>query len=188
MGVDFDKCDMCYDITCGANINYIDIFEFGTCKVCNICIKEYFYKDDPCDNVDICQEALDGAEYTFYCGKDGAENWEDVIYETQDPFEVKSWTYDGDDGDNNRFVWGWSSKNKYKTEDPYFYWVDEDDLVLLEAASSYREDVQELDGTDIFYDYQSDMLPTDKWKEVMKLKLDGQITHLQNKRKTLNDL
>jgi len=74
MGVDFEKCDMCYDITCDVNINYIDIPSgFGTCNVCNICIKEYFYQDDPSDNVDNCQEVLDGSGYIFYCAKDGAE-------------------------------------------------------------------------------------------------------------------
>ena len=206
MGVDFEECEDCGECVYDQNITYVEIPGVGSHKTCSVCLKKYFYTPDG-DDDDLCVEVLeDAAEeegVVFFCvyydPEKDRESYTEKDFFATSPCgsnargwlqEPEYWFDKEDNYENGRqlavgFYPAWKDKPKK------FYVYDPEDGVLpiLEGAAIYDKHHENLHGYSQIKSYSRDgAKPNARWKKEQLSHLDGQISHLQDKRRRVEKL
>ncbi|MBX9637680.1 MAG: hypothetical protein K2Q45_09045 [Nitrosomonas sp.] len=188
MGVDFEECDTCGDITCDQNITHVELERYGEFNICTVCMKAYFTKEWTVeDQRHILSEEEHG--YTFFVA-DTTGVPEDYEFTKKDAIFISESFYEIEDfaKDKTNLIFGMiETREKDKREDWFYY--DESDgweVLLLELFDTFEADQKKLDR-DLEDDYDMTFVPNEKWKKLMQKKLDEQIEYLKIKRQKFSN-
>lgn len=184
MGVDFEECDTCGDITCDQNITLVELDRYGQYNICTLCMKQYFTKEWTIEQQrEILSEEEHG--YTFFVA-DKTGKPDDYEFTKKDAVFISESFHDVEDfaEDKTNLKFGMIETSEKDKRDDWSYYSEADgwQVLLLEMFDTCEADQKKL-GRDLEDDYNMTFLPNEKWLKLMQNKLDEQIEYLQMKRR-----